>query len=117
MAIFSKKQNIEEKKESASIEGAVRTGYAHILRNPRITEKATVNALMSSYVFDVAPKATKREVMFAVKELYKVTPRKITIAAIPRKTVRSPRTGKEGVKGGGKKAYVYLKKGETITIA
>jgi len=53
----------------------------------------------------------------AVKELYKVTPRKITIATIPHKSVRSARTGKVGVKGGGKKAYVYLNKGETIAIA
>ena len=27
------------------------------------------------------------------------------------------RTGKSGVKRGGKKAYVYLKKGDTISIA
>lgn len=118
MAIFSKKTNTEEQKATiASTSGTFSTGYAHVLRHARITEKATAHALMSAYVFDVAPSATKREIMMAMKELYKVTPRKITIATVPHKNVRSARTGKTGVKGGGKKAYVYLNKGETITIA
>jgi len=117
MAIFSKKENIAEKKTPAAVaEGVAHAGYAHILRHPRITEKATAHELMSAYAFDVAQSATKREIMHAVKGLYKVTPRKITVAAIPRKNVRSARTGKRGVKGGGKKAYVYLKKGEKITL-
>ncbi|MBM3261406.1 50S ribosomal protein L23 [Candidatus Kaiserbacteria bacterium] len=118
MAIFSKKTNTNEQKAVvASTDHGMRTSLAHILRNPRITEKATAHALASAYIFDVAPRATKREIMVAVKEVYKVTPQKVTIAAIPRKSVRNPRTGKVGVKGGGKKAYVYLKKGETITVA
>ena len=118
MAIFSKKDNTgEAKAKVVSNDSSIQLGYAHILRHAHITEKATAHALMSSYVFEVAPRATKREIIFAVRELYKVTPRKVTIAAIPHKSVRSARTGKIGVKGGGKKAYVYLKKGETITIA
>lgn len=119
MAIFSKKTNTTSEKKAVAVsnESSMRSGLSHILRNPRITEKATANALMSTYIFDVAPRATKREIMVAVKEVYKVVPQKVTIAAVPRKSVRNPRTGKVGVKGGGKKAYVYLKKGETITIA
>lgn len=117
MALFKKTKTIEQRTEVASVEGSMRGGYSHILRHARITEKATAHALMSAYAFDVSPTATKREIMNAVKELYKVTPRKITVAAIPHKNVRSARTGKEGVKGGGKKAYVYLKKGEKITVA
>lgn len=118
MAIFAKKENTVEKKVSTtSTEGVLPAGYAHVLRHARITEKATVHALMSAYVFDVAPRATKRDIILAVKEIYKVTPRKVTVATIPHKAVRSARTGKEGIKGGGKKAYVYLKKGEIINIA
>jgi large subunit ribosomal protein L23 len=120
MAIFSKRENTEDKKTvapSSSSEKVLLVDYAHVLRNPRITEKATAHALMSAYVFDIAPNATKREIIYAIKELYKITPRKVTVSMIPRKAVRSARTGKKGVKSGGKKAYVYLKKGETITLS
>lgn len=119
MALFAKKEKIEKKRTQAvasSAESANRS-YAHVLQNPRITEKATAHEMISTYVFDVAPSATKREIIFAIRELYKVTPRKIAIAAVPSKAVRSARTGKRGVKTGGKKAYVYLKKGEKITTA
>ena len=89
---------------------------SHILKHARITEKATMHNLNNTYVFNVAVKATKRDIIRTVETLYKVTPRHVTISAIPTKNVRNRRTGKTGVKGGGKKAYVYLKKGETITI-
>lgn len=118
MALFSKKQNTEEQKAvTAPTDSVVSAGYTHILRNPRITEKATAHQAQGAYAFDVAPKSTKREIMIAVKEIYKVSPRKVTVVAVPQKNVRSARTGKRGVKSGGKKAYIYLKKGETITVA
>lgn len=68
------------------------------------------------YVFDVAPGAGKKEIERAVLAAYKVHPMKVRVVNIPRKEVRNMRTGKRGVSGGGRKAYVYLKKGETITI-
>ena len=68
------------------------------------------------YAFDVANVSNKREVLQAVRELYKVTPIKVRVVTIPSKIKRSARTGKSGVRGGGKKAYVYLKKGDTITL-
>ena len=93
------------------------SNLAHVLQNPRITEKATTHAEESVYVFDVAESATKRMVMQAVFVHYKVRPRMIRVVTIPTKVKRSMRTGKTGVKHGGKKAYVYLKKGEQITIS
>lgn len=69
------------------------------------------------YTFDVAQHATKRAISQAVALIYKVTPRKIRVVQVPSKTRRSMRSGKTGVASGGKKAYVYLKKGETLTIA
>jgi ribosomal protein L23 len=54
--------------------------------------------------------------MLAVKELYSVTPRKVAVVNVKSKERRNMRTGRVGVKRGGKKAYVYLKSGETITI-
>ena len=94
------------------------TGHdvSHVLRHARITEKATMHSESGVYTFDIAENATKRDVMQAVRALYKVTPRKVAIVPVPSKMRRSARTGKRGIKRGGKKAYVYLKKGEKITI-
>ena len=69
------------------------------------------------YTFDVAERATKQDIAAAVRQTYKVTPRKVRIVVVPSKTTRSMKTGRTGVKSGGKKAYVYLKSGETITIS
>ena len=69
------------------------------------------------YTFDVAERATKRDIIAAIRFLYKVSPRKVAIVQVPEKIRRSMRTGKTGLKRGGKKAYVYLKKDDTITIA
>jgi ribosomal protein L23 len=44
--------------------------------------------------------------------IYKVNPVKIAVVTINSKSVISRRNGKKGTKGGGKKAYVYLKKGD-----
>ncbi len=71
----------------------------------------------SIYVFDVAMSATKRDISHAVQALYKVTPQKVAIVSVPAKKVRHMRTGRIGMKKSGKKAYVYLKKGETITLS
>lgn len=121
MALFSsKKDKKEEKKAEVTAETSnavsTRSDLAHVIRHARITEKATMHSEQSVYTFDVAENANKRDIMAAIKKLYSVSPRKVRIAAVPAKTKRSMRTGKVGIKKGGKKAYVYLKKGETINI-
>jgi large subunit ribosomal protein L23 len=90
--------------------------YSHILKHARITEKAGMLSVQSVYVFDIAERATKRDVARAISAMYKVTPAKIAVVAVPSKRVRHMRTGRSGIKQGGKKAYVYLKKGDTITL-
>ena len=89
---------------------------AHVLRNPRVTEKATMHSAEGVYVFDVATRSNKREIAAAIQKAYNVKPRKVAIVTIHSKNVRNMRTGKTGVKQGGKKAYVYLKKGDSITL-
>jgi ribosomal protein L23 len=89
--------------------------YALVLRSPRITEKASAHMERGAYVFIVDPRVTKRGVALAVKEIYGVTPKKVRMATIPQKVIFSGRRLR-GVKAGGKKAYVYLKSGETITV-
>ncbi len=87
--------------------------YLNIIRSPRVTEKATLMAENAVYVFNVAPNATKPEIKKAVEALYKVKPTRIHVANVLSKAVF--KGGKKGVKSGGKKAYVYLKKGDKIS--
>lgn len=84
----------------------------HILIRPHITEKATVSAENSVYVFEIDPKATTGSVTKAFVEKYKITPVRVNTVTIPAKNVVV--RGKRGTKSGYKKAYVYLKKGEKI---
>lgn len=121
MALFGSKKKNEEAKAAAPVvaQSSIAPGHgvAHVLKSPRITEKASVQQGMSVYTFDVATSATKTQIISAVRSTYKVTPVKVRIAQIPSKRTRNARTGRTGVKIGGKKAYVYLKQGETITVA
>ena len=83
-----------------------------IIKNPRVTEKASFSFEQNVYTFDVAPSANKTEIKKAIFTLYKVKPVKVNVLTIPRKNIMSK--GKAGVKGGGRKALVYLKKGDKI---
>lgn len=83
-----------------------------VIVGPRITEKASMKAESNVYVFEVISVATKAIVEKVMKELYKVTPVKINMITMPQKKVFT--RGKIGFKKGGKKAYVYLKKGDKI---
>lgn len=88
-----------------------------VLVHPRVTEKATFQSEKGIYVFNISPRATKKDVAEAVKTFYKVTPRKINITKVPSKRVNiRGKQNKYGVKSGGKKAYIYVKKGDTIDI-
>jgi len=109
-------KKVAAKKPEAAVSSRVTLGSEHVLRNPRITEKATMSAAESVYVFDVATSATKKDITRAFATVYKVTPRMVRVASIPSKVRRNSRTGRVGVKQGGKKAYIYLAKGETIAI-
>ncbi|MDP2650426.1 MAG: 50S ribosomal protein L23 [bacterium] len=113
----SAKPAVKEKSapRTQSVRGASET-VQNVLRNPRITEKATADIERGVYVFDVSPDANKRQIHEAIRYVYKVSPIKVHIVNTPAKQVRSMRTGARGMKSGGKKAYVYLKKGESISI-
>lgn len=119
MALFgSKKKEAKQEVAATKPEASGRVAsYAHVLKHARITEKATMNQGIQVYTFDVETSATKRDIIQAVRALYKVTPRKVTVVTVPKKVRRNMRTGHVGVLSGGKKAYVFLKAGETITIA
>ena len=84
-----------------------------LIKNPRVTEKASFAAEGNVYTFDVAKGANKTEIKKAIFTLYKVKPVKVNVLAVPKKTILRGRS-KEGVRGGGRKALVYLKKGDKI---
>ncbi|PIT91209.1 50S ribosomal protein L23 [Candidatus Kaiserbacteria bacterium CG10_big_fil_rev_8_21_14_0_10_49_17] len=109
------KEKAPTKKKEASSKGVpVGRNLASVLRAPRITEKATMHSGAGVYVFNVDTKATKRDVALAVERFYKVKPVKVNITQVPSKIVSRRGRGKSGVKTGGKKAYVYLKEGDSI---
>ncbi len=87
-----------------------------IIKNPRITEKATLLLESACYTFDVENGATKSEIIKAVKELYKVTPKAVRTVAVTSKKVTSRKSNKVGYTSAGRKAYVYLKKGDKIEV-
>ncbi|MEK7156841.1 MAG: 50S ribosomal protein L23 [Patescibacteria group bacterium] len=123
MALFGKKKNTEKKVTAVAAAPAedvsgVTMGrdISTILKHARITEKASMHQEQGVYTFDIARSASKRDVIQAVRALYKVTPRMVRVVTVPVKSRRNARSGKLGYTGGGKKAYVYLKKGETITF-
>ena len=81
------------------------------------TEKAAYMAESGCYVFNVSRDANKAQIAWAVQELFKVTPRKVTVAALQRKSRQTRGTNRKGTSAGGKKAYVFLKKGDKIELA
>lgn len=126
MAIFKreKTKDTQEKEapktagvENASKETAPQTHEAArdmfwVLKKPHITEKTTDLSMHNAYVFDVDPAANKRQIMAAVREIYDVTPVKVRTVPVPYKQMRTRKGA--GVRGGGKKAIVFLKEGDKI---
>lgn len=93
-------------------------GVAHeVIRAPWFSEKALIATEKGIYTFAVPTSATKADIAGAIKEIYKVEPRAIRIVNLPakRKTMRNRRG--VGVRAARRKAYVYLKSGDTIQFA
>ena len=84
----------------------------NIIKNPRVTEKGAMASEKNVYTFDVIPGANKTEIKKAIFTLYKVHPVKVNILSLPKKN--SVYKGFVNKKGGGKKVFVYLKKGDKI---
>ena len=85
-----------------------------ILKEPHVSEKATVLNEQDKYVFKVYSSANKTETKKAVESLYGVRVKDVNIVNIPRK--RKIFRGMEGFKSGYKKAIVTLEKGQKIEI-
>ena len=86
-----------------------------LIKSTRITEKSAINAERGVYTFNVPVSANKNEIKKAINFVYGVTPKRVSTTQIAPKTVT--RRGIVSTKQGGKKAVVYLKKGDKITFA
>lgn len=100
----------------AGVSSPAGTSYAHVLKNPRITEKASMQSGNNVYTFDVSVDTNKKEIAKAVQSLYKVTPVAVRVVTVRAKKRRNARTGRIGMTTGGKKAYVQLKNGDSINL-
>lgn len=121
MALFGnkKKEGKVKKEKTLVIHHAhakkLAEGIAHeIIRAPWFSEKALIVTEKGIYTFVVPKRTTKTEIAGAIKEIYKVEPRKIRIVNLPgkKKALRTKRG--VGVRAERRKAYVYLNKGDTI---
>ena len=84
------------------------------IRNPIITEKATILSEQNKTVFKVHDKANKKNNKKNIEKLFKVNVIKINI--INQKTKIKIKQGKKSYKTGYKKAIVTLKKGQSIDL-
>ena len=90
-----------------------------IIERPVITEKSASSSERGVYAFFVRKDADKHSVADAVEALYGVRPIKVRIARKPARSRRIRVRGRERETtsvGGKKKAYIFLKKGDTIKL-
>lgn len=115
MALFSSKSKSTQSAKKAVVNTDGR--LSDVLRRPWLSEKALIGTEAGVYVFEVPPAATKTDVAAAIEAIYKVSPKKVRMVNLPakRKALRTRRG--LGAQAARHKAYVYLKKGDTIQFA
>lgn len=120
MALFSRKTKTTEPATTTPtvVPTATATDYnlAAVIVKPVISEKAVSLTDNRVYTFMVRPDATKYQVAAAITALYNVTPVKVNTVKKAPKKVMSRTRGREIAQKGYKKAYVYLKAGDTINL-
>ena len=131
MALFGKKK--EEKAEDTQVVAETEAQKApaqpavnnakptdrnleSVLVRPHITEKAVAQSGNNVYTFEVRMDATKHDVRDAVAKVFGVTPVKVNIVKKAPRTVASRMRRHSVHKKGMKKAYVYLKAGDSISL-
>ncbi|MDC0976921.1 50S ribosomal protein L23 [Pelagibacteraceae bacterium] len=84
------------------------------IRQPIITEKATVLSEQNKTVFKVHSGANKKSIKKNIEKIFKVNVLKVNI--INTKTKKKIKQGKLSKKPGYKKAIITLKKGQSIDL-
>ena len=88
--------------------------YIDSIRNPIITEKATILSEQNKTVFKVHEKANKKIIKKNIEKIFKVEVIKINI--VNKKTKIKSTRGRKVKVPGFKKAIVTLKKGQNIDL-
>jgi len=88
--------------------------YIDSIRQPIITEKATILSEFNKTVFKVHKSANKKTIKKNIEKLFKVTVIKVNI--INTKTKNKIKQGKRAKISGYKKAIITLKKGQSIDL-
>ena len=88
--------------------------YIDSIRQPIITEKATILSELNKTDFKVHSGANKRSIKKNIEKLFKVTVIKVNILNQKRK--KKIKQGKLSIKPGYKKAIITLKKGQSIDL-
>ncbi len=102
-------KSVEQKRPKSQSQRAYR-----VLVRPVVTEKASIVAAESKYIFEVSARANKIEIAKAIFELYGIKPVKVNIIKVKGKQVRSGQI--VGRRKDRKKAIVTLPKGESINV-
>ena len=84
------------------------------IRQPIVTEKATILSEQNKTVFKVHTGANKNSIKKNIEKLFKVNVVKVNI--INTKTKKKIKQGKISTKPGYKKAIITLKKGQSIDL-
>ena len=84
------------------------------IRQPIVTEKATILSEQNKTVFKVHSGANKRSIKKNIEKLFKVNVLKVNILNTKKKT--KIKQGKLSTKPGYKKAIITLKKGQSIDL-
>ena len=125
MALFSRSKKTEEVAATTKVAAPKKAGLrplatdrnlATVIVGPRITEKAMGMSDKNVYVFKVRSNATKFHVRDAIKALYNVTPVRVNIVNRAPAIRHSGSRNRDVKVPGMKKAYVYLKKGDSINL-
>lgn len=96
-----------EKKVTSEKKVVRAAGMYDILRRPIISEKAAKLSESNGVAFEIAPNATKADVVRAVQAIYNVKPIKVNIVVAKGK-IKSFRGRGAGAQRAVKKAYVSL---------
>jgi len=121
MALFGKKEETKKSVEKAPVVDVSKAlptdrNLASVIVRPKISEKSVGMSEQNVYTFEVKRSANKFQVRDAIQALYSVTPVKVNIVnKKPAKRMVGSRNRTKHV-AGVKKAYVYLKKGDTINL-
>ncbi len=123
MGLFSRKPKADTESTKTPVVSKVAPkalstdrNLASVIIGPRITEKAVSLGESNVYTFNVRRDATKFLVRDAIKALYGLTPVRINIVNKKPATRLSGSRNRMVKVNGHKKAYVYLKKGDTINL-